>query len=106
MFIMLTKSIMYIVHVFPPILSVIIHAILIALYAVSVSYQIAPDMSDPEHPQPGAPWYITKSCSVAYSKSNIGYCLQAKAAFACTVTIMGLFVLYFGVALWSCFPSR
>jgi hypothetical protein len=106
MFIMLAKSIMYIVHVFPPILSVLIHAILIALYAVSVSYQTAPDTSDPEHPQYGAPWYITKPCSVAFSKSNIGYCQQAKASFAATVSMMGLFVLYFGVAFWSCFPSK
>lgn len=45
-------------------------------------------MSDPSHPQPGAPWYIAKSCSVAARKSNIPYCMQAKALFAVTVIIM------------------
>ena len=97
---------MYILHVFPPILSVIVHAILIALYAVSISYQAGSDTSDPKHPQTGPPWYITKSCSVTHSKSNIGYCKQAKAAFACTVVAIGLFFIYFCFAVWSCFPSK
>lgn len=42
-------------------------------------------MSDPAHPQPGAPWYITKSCGPPVSPSLIGYCKQAKAAFAVTI---------------------
>src|SRR5689334_11076042 len=105
MFIMLTKSIMYMVHVFPPILSVFVHAILLVLYCVSAYYQASPDMSDPAHPQPGAPWYITKPCSVVYDKSNLGYCRQAKASFGCTCAMIGVFLCYFAVALWSCFPS-
>jgi len=106
MFIMLVKSVMYICHVFPPILSAPIHGALIALYAVSISYQAGSDTSDPKHPQHGAPWYITKSCSVAHNKNNVGYCEQAKAAFACTVVMMCVFVAYFGFAVWSCFPSK
>jgi hypothetical protein len=69
-------------------LSALVHGILIALYAVSIDYQAASDMSDPQHPQPGPPWYITKSCSVAYDKNNIQYCKQAKAAFGSTCTIL------------------
>ena len=106
MFLLLTKTIMYILHVFPPVMSALLHAILVALYAVSISYQAGADTSDPEHPQPGAPWYIMKSCSVCHDKSNIGYCQQAKAAFAVTVAACGLFFIYFCFAAWSCFPSK
>jgi hypothetical protein len=45
-------------------------------------------MSDPEHPQPGPPWYISKSCSVAAHKSNIEYCAQAKSLFAISFIMM------------------
>lgn len=88
MFLMLAKSAMYILHVFPPLLSVLVHATLVALYTVSIVYQAGSDMTDPRRPQPGAPWYITKSCSVARDKSLVGYCQQAKAAFACSVVIL------------------
>ncbi|EXJ88598.1 hypothetical protein A1O1_05528 [Capronia coronata CBS 617.96] len=106
MFVMLVKAIMYMLHVFPPILSAVVHAILIALYTVSVDYQASSDTTDPDHPQKGAPWYITKSCSVAHDKSLVGYCEQAKASFACTCAMLGIFVVYFGLAVWSCFPSK
>jgi hypothetical protein len=87
-FIMLVKIVMYILHVFPPILSLLAHGVLLALYAVSVDYQTAKDLSDKLHPQNGPPWYITKSCSVAADRSNVGYCEQAKSAFACTVIMV------------------
>jgi len=106
MFILLVKGVMYVLHVFPPILSVAVHAILIALYTVSVDYQASSDTTDPEHPQNGPPWYITKSCSVTKNKHLVEYCKQAKASFACTCAMLGLFVVYFGFALWSCFPSK
>ncbi|OAL26156.1 hypothetical protein AYO20_10209 [Fonsecaea nubica] len=106
MFIMLVKSIMYMLHVFPPVLSVLIHTGLLVLYAVSVNYQASSDTTDPDHPQHGAPWYITKSCNVAHNKNNVGYCTQAKAAFACSCAMLGIFVTYFGFAVYSCFPSK
>jgi hypothetical protein len=88
MFLMLAKTAMYILHVFPPPLSVLTHTALVALYSVSIAYQAGSDMSDPKRPQPGAPWYISKSCSVAQDKDLVGYCRQAKAAFACSVVIL------------------
>jgi hypothetical protein len=106
MFILLVKSVMYMLHVFPPILSVLVHALLICLYAVSVDYQASSDTTDPEHPQNGPPWYITKSCSVANTDALKGYCRQAKASFACTCAMLGVFVIYFAFAVYSCFPSR
>ncbi|OQU94032.1 hypothetical protein CLAIMM_00453 [Cladophialophora immunda] len=83
MFIMLVKSIMYMLHVFPPILSVLVHTGLLILYAVSVDYQASSDTTDPDHPQHGAP-----------------------ASFACTCAMLGVFVTYFGFAAYSCFPSK
>lgn len=106
MFLMLTKSTMYILHVFPPIVSVFLHTLLIIIYAVSAAYQTGSDMSDPKHPQPGAPWYITKSCSVTAHQSNVGYCQQAKATFWCTIGMLVVFVSYWIIGAWSCFPSK
>jgi hypothetical protein len=106
MFIMLVKSVMYMLHVFPPILSAIVHSMIVALYAVSVAYQSSSDTSDPKHPQHGAPWYITKSCSVTHDPKLVGYCKQAKASFATTCTALALFAVYLCIAIFSCFPSK
>lgn len=76
---------MHVLRVFHPPLSAIVHGSLTALYIVSARFQAGSDMTDPRHPQPGPPWYITKNCNVAYYKSNIGYCKQAKSLFAVTV---------------------
>ena len=105
MFLMLTKGTMYILHVFPPILSTLVHAALIVLYTVSVYYQASSDNSDPEHPSNGPVWYITNSCSVTRNKKLVGYCKQAKATFALSCAMLGLFVVYLIIAVWSCIPS-
>jgi hypothetical protein len=103
---MLVKGIMYMLHVFPPVLSALIHTGLVILYAISVDYQASSDTTDPDHPQHGAPWYITKSCSVAFNKNNVHYCQQAKASFACTCAMLGIFVIYWAFAVYSCFPNK
>jgi hypothetical protein len=87
LFIALCKMIMYITHTFPPLLSLLIHLALCALYAVSIHAQAAPDMSSKTHPQPGAPWYITKSCGPPVAANLKGYCMQAKGAFSVTVLL-------------------
>ncbi len=97
---------MYIVHVWPPLLSALVHGILVALYAVSIRYQAGSDMSDPNCPQPGAPWYITKSCSLAGDSTDIGYCKQAKGAFAATCVMLGIFICQFILAVYSSFPNK
>ncbi|MCJ1230063.1 hypothetical protein MMC12_006734 [Toensbergia leucococca] len=105
-FILLVKSIMYITHTFPPVLSGFVHAILIALFAVSVHNQAASDMSDPLHPQPGAPWYITKGCGAPVKPSLVGYCKQAQGAFAVTCCLLVLFFTYFTLSLFSLIPTK
>jgi len=94
MFILLVKATLFVMHIWYPILALAVNAFLCALWAVSVHAQVSPDMSDPDHPQPGAPWYITKSCSVVHNQSNYGYCEQAKGAFAVTVVMLYALPLY------------
>lgn len=106
MFFLLVKGTMYMLHVLPPVVSAVLHAILAAIYAVAIAFQASSDTTDPRHPQNGPPWYITKSCSVTYNKSNVGYCQQAKATFACFVAMLAVFVVYMGLSIWSCFPSK
>ena len=106
MFFMLVKGTMYMLHVLPPIVSAVLHALLAAIYAVAVAYQASSDTTDPRKPQSGPPWYITNSCSVTHDKSFVGYCQQAKATFACFVAMIGVFAIYFILSVWSCFPSK
>lgn len=106
MFLLLCKSIMFVLHVLPPVLSVGIHTIEITLYAVAVAFLGSPDLTDKQRPQHGPAWYITKSCSVTHDKSLVGYCTQAKATFGCFCAMLGIFVLYWGLSIWSCIPSR
>lgn len=92
---------MYICHIFHPLLSTPVHASLIAIYAISIHAQAAPDMSDPDHPQPGVPWYITKGCGAPVKPSLQGYCKQAQASFAVTILLCALFFVYFVLSVWS-----
>lgn len=87
MFILLAKSSMYVMHIFIPPLSLFTHALLVALYAVSVYNQSAADMSDEDHPSPGMPWYLSKGCKYA-TPGNWEYCMQARASFAVTVVML------------------
>ncbi|EGC41338.1 conserved hypothetical protein [Histoplasma capsulatum var. duboisii H88] len=105
LFLMLVKAPMFILNVFYPPLSVLVHIGLTIIYAISIAYQASPDMSDPERPQPGAPWYLTKNCNVAKSRSNVGYCRQAKASFACTVLMLAIFIVHSVYAIYSCLPT-
>jgi hypothetical protein len=86
MFILLAKCVMYITDVLPPIASAVLHALLISLYAYSISQQAGSDMSDPTRPSK-IPWYITRSCGPPVSPANQGYCMQAKASFGVAVAL-------------------
>jgi hypothetical protein len=87
-FLLIVKFPVHSMHLFFPPIGAFIQGSIMVLYIVSARFQASSDMSDPKHPQSGPPWYITKSCSVAAHKSNIGYCEQAKSLFAVTIVIM------------------
>jgi hypothetical protein len=88
MFFYLIKFTLWLLHIFYPILSLILHTALAALWAASLYLQTAPDTVDPAHQNKGAPWYITKSCSIVSDKTERGYCMQAKSAFAISVLML------------------
>ncbi|KAI2822736.1 hypothetical protein CBS147343_9972 [Aspergillus niger] len=105
-FVWITKIPVHILHMLTPPLSAFVHAGLIAVYIYSVRYQAGPDMSDPEHPQPGAPWYISKKCSVAAVKTDVHYCMQAKALFAFSIILILYYVVVLGVSLQNCVMTK
>ncbi|RMD39948.1 hypothetical protein DV735_g5172, partial [Chaetothyriales sp. CBS 134920] len=106
MFILLVKVPMYMLHVFPPILSALVHAIMTAIYAAGVAFLAGSDNTDRNCPSNGPVWYITKSCSVVTQKNLVTYCKQAKATLGLTATLLAIFAIYLVLAIWSCFPSK
>ncbi|KAK2738765.1 hypothetical protein FQN57_006933 [Myotisia sp. PD_48] len=106
MFFLIVKAPMFVLNVFYPPMSVFIHAGLIAIYCVSAAFQAGSDTTDAAHLQNGPPWYITKSCNVAKLQVNVGYCRQAKSAFACTIIITLIFTAQFALAVVSCLPTE
>ncbi|MCJ1243127.1 hypothetical protein MMC30_000324 [Trapelia coarctata] len=104
MFIMLVKTVMFITATFPPLVSAIVHASLVAVYAVSITQQAASDYSDPRHPSK-VPWYLTHSCSDPVNPRLKGYCQQAQGAFATTVCLCALFTVYMVLATICCFRT-
>ncbi|OBT91924.1 hypothetical protein VE01_09903 [Pseudogymnoascus verrucosus] len=105
MFILLVKVVLFIMHMWVPIVSVIIDAIVIALWSFSAYGQAGPDHSDPAHPSSVA-WYIAKSCSVAEASGNKHNCEMAKGAFASTIFMIGIFTFNLGLGIWSLFPTE
>lgn len=87
MFILLVKSAMFTMHVWIPALSVFAHALLVALYSVSIYNQSRPDHSDPERSSLSMPWYLSKGCSYA-EPGNHGYCMQARASFGVSIVML------------------
>lgn len=83
-FILLIKAVMFVMHIWYPLLGTITNAAITAVWIVSIYGQAGPDHSDPQHPSNSA-WYITKSCSYAEPTHNVHYCQMAKGTFAVTV---------------------
>lgn len=88
MFLLLVKITMHITSTWYPIIAAFVQALLTALWAVAIHAQTAADTIDPDHSNKGAPWYITKSCSVATSDQLQKYCAQAKSTFAVAVILL------------------
>ena len=87
LFLLLTKCVAYIMHVWFPLLALFVNVSLTALYVTSIYGQAGPDHLDPNHPSKTA-WYIAKSCKVAANESVQSSCRQAKGAFAATVIML------------------
>ena len=89
MFFLLVKSVMYVMGALLPCISILVHACLIALYAIATRNQASPDLSNMSVPnlQRNMPWYLSKGCGYATSSTK-GYCEQAVASFAITVLML------------------
>ncbi|RAL01060.1 uncharacterized protein BO80DRAFT_69373 [Aspergillus ibericus CBS 121593] len=105
-FMWITKIPVHILHMLTPPLSAFVHAGMIAVWCYSARYQAGPDMSDPEHPQPGAPWYIAKKCSVAAHKEDVHYCNQAKALFVFSIIIIFYYFAVLCLSLRNCIMTK
>lgn len=92
MFILLIKAVLFIMHMWIPLVSLIINIIVTALWCISVYGQAGPDYSDPEHPSKVA-WYITKSCKYAEASGNKHNCTMAKGSFAASVLMLYVLLL-------------
>jgi hypothetical protein len=88
MFFYLVKSVGVVLNVFYPIVSLILHLALTAVWSVSLYVQTAPDTIDPKRENHGAPWYIKKNCNIVDDKNVRSYCMQAKSAFAVSVCML------------------
>lgn len=109
-------------HMWIPLVSLIINAIVIALWCVSVYGQAGPDYSDPEHPSSVA-WYVAKSCSYAEPSGNKHGCQMAKGSFAASVIMLyvplsrptlsqslmflrAIFTANLVLSIWSMIPTK
>ncbi|KAF2087716.1 hypothetical protein K490DRAFT_41396 [Saccharata proteae CBS 121410] len=106
MFILLVKTTMFTVNMFYPILSLLVHVGLIAIYGYSIHGQIGHDTLDPSRPSTGLPWYIGHSCGLASTGKLKGYCLQAKACFVVAILMVVLFSVYTLIAIHSMIPTK
>ncbi|KAI1392758.1 uncharacterized protein F4822DRAFT_425965 [Hypoxylon trugodes] len=104
LFLLLTKLIAFIMHVWFPIIAAIINISMIALYAASMGGQAGPDHLDPTYPSSVA-WYIAKPCTVAANQKIQGYCRQAKGSFAVTCIMFGIYLANLGLTIWALLPN-
>lgn len=88
MFFYLIKVTMWLLHVFHPIFSVLLHIPLLAIWAYGIHIQTSPDTIDPARSNNGAPWYITKNCNIVDDKHVRSYCMQAKSSFAVSCVML------------------
>ena len=100
MFFYLIKVTMWLLHVFLPIFSILLHVPLLAIWAYGIYIQTSPDTIDPARSNSGAPWYITKNCNIVADKQIRSYCMQAKSSFA-----VSCIMLYVPQLTTNNFPS-
>jgi hypothetical protein len=79
LFVLLVKTAMYTMHFWFPLLSVVVHALLVGLFATSLYNQTAGDYLDTTAVAK-RPWYLTHSCKTYASSGNLGFCYQARAS--------------------------
>jgi len=105
LFALLMKLILFIMHLWYPLLALVVNVALTAMYAASVYGQAGPDHLDPERPSSIA-WYIAKPCDVAANPSIQTSCKSAKGTFAATVIMLVIYLVNFGLTVWAMMPNK
>ncbi|KAL6712644.1 hypothetical protein ACN47E_000521 [Coniothyrium glycines] len=104
-FFWMIKATLWLLHVFLPLVSLLLHIALLCLWAYGIHVQTSPDTIDPRRVNNGAPWYITKSCSIVEDKLNRSYCMQAKASFAVSIIMLSIYALFVLLSVYSLIPT-
>jgi len=105
MFFWLIKITMWLLKVFLPIFSFLLHTALLCLWAYGIHMQTAPDTIDPEHQNKGVPWYISKNCNIVEGKIDRGYCMQAKSSFAVSIIMLTIYACFLILTIYSLIPT-
>ncbi|KAK8064914.1 hypothetical protein PG994_007552 [Apiospora phragmitis] len=104
LFVLITKMIGIIMHLWYPLLALVFNVSLVALYAASTYGQAGPDYADPTKPSPAA-WYIAKPCSVVANQSIQKSCAMAKGTFAATIIMLTIYLVNLGLNIWAMLPT-
>lgn len=105
LFFYLVKATMWLLGVFYPLVSLLLHIGLLTIWAYGIHIQTSPDTIDPTRINRGAPWYITKSCTIVEDKYIRNYCMQAKSAFAISVLMLITYAIFILLSAYSLFPT-
>ncbi|KAF2856503.1 hypothetical protein T440DRAFT_920 [Plenodomus tracheiphilus IPT5] len=105
MFFWLVKGTLWLLHVFYPIVSLLLHIGLMSLWAYGIHIQTSPDTIDPTRVNKGAPWYIKKNCNIVDDKNVRSYCMQAKSSFAVSIIMLTIYTLFIILSAYSLVPT-
>lgn len=104
MFIQLLKTVLFVMHVWYPLVNLVTSLAIMALWIVSAYGQAGPDHMDPSRPSNVA-WYVRKSCSYAAKDHYTHYCRLAKGSFAVTVLMLAIFLFNVILSIHSMVPN-
>jgi hypothetical protein len=105
LFVLLVKVITFIMHVWYPLISLLVSVSLTAMYAASIYGQAGPDYLDPNRPSSVA-WYIAKPCTVAANQNVQDSCKMAKGTFAASTIMLVIYLVNLGLSIWAVWPKE
>ncbi|RAL68223.1 hypothetical protein DID88_008926 [Monilinia fructigena] len=105
MFIQLCKVVMFIMHVWYPLISTIVNGLLTACWVVSMYGQAGPDHNDPRYPSNVA-WYIAKELLICQAHWKLSLLPDGQGYFAVSTFMMVIYLANTILGVHSLIPSR
>jgi hypothetical protein len=105
LFMLIGKLISIVMHVYFPILGVLVGFALTGLYTASIVGQAGPDYADSRYPSP-SPWYLRKGCAPARSYGAYQYCQMEQGGFFLAVFMTTLYAVNLGLCIWAMLPNK